>query len=922
MTQQYLSATRLAQILAEHDNTVIVVRIEDETVLHVESATPECMGKSVQEWEGKTLSDVFSSAYDVVRAALKDVETNAAHYIVLPTQQRSYALQVLPHGEVVLIALRPLSTLSPNPAKLRQVLETWPDAIFLGETRVLRLTGYHLRPNDQPAYPPQEILHQRVESILPKDIFQFFETYSQKALQTNEVQLVHYRPPESSTFHAAEIRFVPLPNDEILLIIRDVDQRQEVIQNIYERQGWWHRMAESIPYVIVIYFTDGKIIYLNRSGREMLGFTAGMAFDICLYDFVLPNSLNALRQYEQKVLAGKHNPTDDIEVVLQRDGWGPYTLEMRLSLHQFDDQTQIFIGTARDVSERKIVERELISANLRYELLLNNTPDGLLVTTIRGQIIDANPAFCHMVDQPQGQVVGRNLVEFLPHTPSHWFAITELDTIPIVKSNRFETVLLRSDELERTVSVDCFYIDTGDEPFLYFIIRDVTSERDLQAWLQSYANHWQVLYEVDNAILGATNYMELVEVVLQVLNKSAQTDYSLILFFDPTADTADIFTISRKDAPTIYSHTVPLAPSIIFDKWLGGQIAVMKNPSAIQAELPEGVRAFLFERGVQSCLTVPLTTDEGLIGVLALGSMTPDAFKAEHLTLIKNISVSLTVGYQQLVLKEQLREYAANLEQKVQERTEELARLNERLRELDQLKSMFVSDVSHELRTPINNIAMRLHLLEHDTPDQYPVHLERLKAQVQYLADLVEDILQLSRMDLGRAVITMRPVNLSEVAQLVVEANIPRAALKNITLEYEPPEKLPTILGERNQLSQVLANLLVNAINYTPEGSVQVRLWEDERDNGVFLSVTDTGMGIPDEEKERIFDRFYRGRQVAKSAISGTGLGLAIVREIVELHGGKIFVEDNKPKGTRFVIWLPTLDQLAQISPEATAKKE
>ncbi len=453
--------------------------------------------------------------------------------------------------------------------------------------------------------------------------------------------------------------------------------------------------------------------------------------------------------------------------------------------------------------------------------------------------------------------------------------------------------------------VNSFFIDAGDEPFLYLILRDVTSERLLQEWLQNSANHWQVLYEIDNAILAATSYDRLVQIVIDALGNLIPADYCTMALFDQQTETIQFYVLPSNRPATMTIQRLPLSPALIYDTWLSGRLTNIKDLHNSHHHLPAEMLAVLTALAIENFLGVPIVTDEGLVGVLGLASCQPDAFSADHLALVRNVSASLAVGYQQLAMKEQLRQYAATLEQKVHDRTAELARLNERLRELDQLKSMFVSDVSHELRTPVNNIGMRLHLLENDTPDQQPYHLERLKIQIQYLASLIEDILQLSRMDLGRSAITMQAVNLGQIVGNIIEGNQPRAALKNITLLYQPQPDLPDILGERNQLSQVAANLVVNALNYTKEGFVEVTVRRSTDQRGVELVVADSGMGIPEEDKPRIFERFYRGRLVAKSNIAGTGLGLAIVQEIVQIHGGRIWIEDNTPTGTRFVVWLP-----------------
>lgn len=917
MSNQYSSAATLAKLFAEHDNTVLVVDAA-ELIVHVESASPTCIGLSVGDWTGRTLASLFdATTHQLIQTLIAQTTPDAPQSATIHAD-RSYALRVIAHGPDVLLTLRPLSTLAAHPAKLRAITEALPDAIYRGDGGGLRLVGYHLPDWHSPAFPLEKILHQRAETYLPSEMLSYFEAYVGLAHSTGEVQVVDYL----STLGGAarerrmELRFVPLPNQEILLLLREVTPRFETLQRLYGAEGWARDVAESVPDMIVMYLPDGEVLYMNPAGRAMLGFPHGLGPHTNFHAFVASPYLEILQRNEVALLADKPR-IDPTEVILTDHDGSHIVLELRLTVSTLDTETRMLVAVGRDIGPRKQVEHALAMANLRYELLLNNTPEGLVVATLTGQIVDVNPAFCQMLGATVNEVIGRNMVHFLPSTPSRWFHHNTSDEPPIVMSNTFETVLQRGDRADVAVVINIFFIDAGDEPFLYFIVRDVTSERLLQTWLQNSANHWQVLYEIDNAILAATSYERLVQIVIDTLGKLIPADYSTMLLIDSSTHMMQLYLLPNGRHTTMSMRQMPLIETPIFETWRSGRLTNVKDLETSHHRLPQALLELLMSIGIGNYLAVPILTDEGLVGVLGLASIQNDAFSADHLALVRNVAASLAVGYQQLALKEQLRQYAANLEQKVHERTQELARLNDRLRELDQLKSMFVSDVSHELRTPVNNIGMRLHLLENDTPAQQGYHLERLKTQIHYLAALVEDILQLSRMDLGRSSITLRPVNLEAIIEGVVEANLPRAGLKNLNLLYTPPQEPCEVLGERNQLSQVVNNLVVNAINYTHAGTIHVYVRHAVDTAGLELVIEDTGMGIPEVDKPRIFERFYRGRQVAKSNIAGTGLGLAIVQEIIQIHGGRIWAEDNVPHGTRFIVWLPQFDRFPSL-PDAT----
>jgi signal transduction histidine kinase len=230
-----------------------------------------------------------------------------------------------------------------------------------------------------------------------------------------------------------------------------------------------------------------------------------------------------------------------------------------------------------------------------------------------------------------------------------------------------------------------------------------------------------------------------------------------------------------------------------------------------------------------------------------------------------------------------------------------------RLKELDRLKSQFVATVSHELRTPLANITLYLSLLRRNQGDRDPHYYETLERETERLTIMIEDLLDLSRLDAQREVKFDR-LRLRNLLAEIAEGQQPVCESKRIELIYLP-EGDPIILANRDHLIQVFTNLIANAIAYTPAGEkIQLRLsstvYKHDRP-GVNIEVEDSGVGIPTDELPYVFDRFYRGRMAQQLKIHGSGLGLAIVREIVEGHGGDISVQSDIGQGTCFQLWLP-----------------
>jgi signal transduction histidine kinase len=231
------------------------------------------------------------------------------------------------------------------------------------------------------------------------------------------------------------------------------------------------------------------------------------------------------------------------------------------------------------------------------------------------------------------------------------------------------------------------------------------------------------------------------------------------------------------------------------------------------------------------------------------------------------------------------------------------------LRELDRLKDAFVASVSHELRTPLTSIVGYTEMLadeesSHLDPDQRS-HVSIVQRNTQRLLALVNDLLFVAGIQHEALDVEHELVDLDEIVLAAVEAAAPTIAAAGLTLTADC-EPGAAVLGDAGRLAQLADNLLSNAIKFTPEGG-EVRVRVARRDGSVQLVVTDTGMGIPAGEQDRLFDRFFRSSNAVGHAIPGTGLGLHITKAIAEAHGGGIAVESSEGHGARIVVDLPAV---------------
>jgi len=231
--------------------------------------------------------------------------------------------------------------------------------------------------------------------------------------------------------------------------------------------------------------------------------------------------------------------------------------------------------------------------------------------------------------------------------------------------------------------------------------------------------------------------------------------------------------------------------------------------------------------------------------------------------------------------------------------------------EVAQAKTDFVSFVSHELRTPMTSIKGYTDLLLKGAvgklSDQQQHFLGVVRSNVDRMADLVSDLLDISRIEAGRLMLSFEAVDVAQVVYEVSESVAETVKQRGLTLQIDVSPGLPQIRADRNRVIQALLNFVSNAYRYTPAGGT-IRVSAHAVSDMVQVDVTDTGIGIPQEEQKRIFERYYRVDHPTVRQQAGTGLGLPIAKSLIEMHGGKLWLRSKVDQGSTFSFTLPIAD--------------
>lgn len=275
-----------------------------------------------------------------------------------------------------------------------------------------------------------------------------------------------------------------------------------------------------------------------------------------------------------------------------------------------------------------------------------------------------------------------------------------------------------------------------------------------------------------------------------------------------------------------------------------------------------------------------------------------------NLKLLERDELDQAVTEQILQLRSALQSANRTLERRVEERTAELQKALERVSELSQLKSNFISNISHELRTPLTHIKGYLELLISDSlgaiTEEQRYALQVSQTSAGNLEALIEDLIMVSMVSRGQLTLTQENMDICRVAGIVIKSASGKAQKRGVTLHNVFDESVTAVQADSQKIAWVLTHLLDNGIKFTPSGGRVTVEVKREGENVVIVSVTDTGIGIPASRINDIFEPFHQLDGSSTRHYGGTGLGLSLVREIVEAHGSMIEVQSSEGRGSTF----------------------
>jgi PAS domain S-box-containing protein len=643
---------------------------------------------------------------------------------------------------------------------------------------------------------------------------------------------------------------------------QDITERKQAEQELRESEARFRTLAESSPLAIFVNRED-KVVLANPAAAKLFGTSSpDQLIGRSALDLFDPASRSLVR--ERIRVDSEEVPLVEVRI-LRLDGT---SVDVEATASPFLDQGVKAIQVLlRDITERKQAEQELRESEARYRALAERSPLTIFVSRNKkdnDEILLVNEACLKLfgASSPE-ELVGRSAMDlFHPDSRAHVRKPIRKGTsrtIPFI-----EAQIVRLDGTPVDVDVSAAPLLGQGLPAVQVVLRDITERK-----------------EAERARLRAQK------------------------FFRDTFEHADVGIAHVNSTDGTYLRVNPRLCDMVGysrEELLATTFATVTYPDDVEKNVAPFQRMLAGEQSGHACDTRYLRKDGSIVWVHL--NIVP--IRKEDGTPDYNLAVITDISERKQA-EDEIQRLNTGLEERVQERTEELSATNLKLEEATRAKSDFLASMSHELRTPLNSIigfsGIMLQGLAGDLNEEQSKQLGMINNSGQHLLELINEVLDLTKIESGQDRPTIRKVRVGAVAREMFDTVGPMAEAKGIDMRWTCPEGLRLIRTDKFRVGQILLNLMGNAVKFTEHGYVSVAVSQDG--SGVVIAVKDSGCGIATEDLERVFDDFYQVSPHVSAKSEGTGLGLTVSRRLAESIGARIEVTSEPARGSAFTLHIP-----------------
>ncbi|MBN2601929.1 MAG: PAS domain S-box protein [Candidatus Marinimicrobia bacterium] len=696
----------------------------------------------------------------------------------------------------------------------------------------------------------------------------------------------------------------------IIILVKIIHTNLEIVRVNYRD------LYENAP---VAYFSigrDGRIQHCNRAAAKLIGFgSPGMLKGLPIIDFYANTGFGKERakQNFQRFLKGEAI-VDELQMQ-RKDGtifWVKEIVNAVRDKHGWIGESRL---TVIDISEQKYAESALIASEERFRLAFDNIPDVVVIYDKELRIQYINAATTRITGRLPADFIGKRDDEVWP--PEVYDSY-----LPSLKK-AFETGTLQTVQIELSLAeggvcnlrITCIPVLDNDGAVreVLGITHDFTGQKQAEEAIHLKAQNLAIILEVSKTLVSSLDLKTVLQATTDGLVELTGLDSAAIYLYEkeflylrattpplPSGFPDNYRRVILKDHPHIQKTMASGKPIIVPD---------IKNTNLTPEEAQIAA-----VRDLRSIIYLPIKLHEKVSGTIIVASChEPRPIKTEVINLCITLANLAAIAIEKGQYYQQIKQYTTKLEELVSRRTVQiekekiaLEQANQKLQELDQLKSIFLASMSHELRTPLNSIigftGIMLMELSGKLNDEQKKQMKMVKSSSAHLLSLINDILDISKIEAGKTEIEVETFSLSQTITDVTDGIWNAAIEKNLTLQIRP---VPDILitTDKRRFKQILVNLLSNAVKYTDAGTIKVSVSLYRKTLAV--SVKDSGIGINSNDLSRLFQPFQQIDASLTKSQEGTGLGLYLCEKIAALLGGRIRVKSKSGQGSTFTVTIP-----------------
>lgn len=770
---------------------------------------------------------------------------------------------------------------SKGPTKLREMLMSLPNMVMVivNDDNDLPVIEYiNTNSREFSSVDPKLILGKRLADIDIKNLKVLQELVAKILIsgEAHKETLLDFGKEDEGCYYGFRIN-----TGEIFIIWEPGFIHRSRENDLLMQSDVFERFANMIPNVIFEINIKGKVTYANTEGLKMFGFTLeDIENGVTVRDIFKEDQLTSILE-NLKVIADKGESSSNEYTAYKKNGETIRVLAHTTGIYDLNGKLLGFRGILTNLSQKVSIQEKILKEKTELETLLESTPESIIQTTNEGIIERINAEFTRQFGFTEEECLGQNVNKLI--IPE---SLKDEGSSFTSRASNNETISV--DTYRRTKSGELIFVSLLIKPIrfndkttsLYAIYRNITDQRrnsDLK----------DVILNISNAALTQTEFHDMFSSFQTEIGKLWNTTNFYIALYNKENQTLSL---------PFYSDEKDRFDNIPIKGTLTGWLINNGKPNLLEIKdievLENKKEVDLVGTACKVWLGVPLIIDGKKIGAMVLQDYDEEkAFNLEDLRLLNLIGNQIALVIQRKEMMENL-----IIERR---KAEDAARL----------KQQFMSTMSHEIRTPLNEVLGITNLLLQSKPREDQMeYIKTLRFSGNHLLTLVNDVLDFTKMESGMIVFEKTQFNFRDFMNELKRTYSFRTDEKGIELRIEYNNKLPVeLIGDPIRLNQVMSNLISNAVKFTKEGYIKISVTELKRDKksiDLLFSVEDTGIGIPEDKFDAIFENYTQASEDTTRIFGGTGLGLSIVKKLIELQESSIKVDSELNKGSTFTFSL------------------